>query len=236
VFEANRSDKPPYVREQDTTLSKAKEIRRKQLRTEMAVDGLVAKLDRRLRRLNERKNTLVIFVSDNGYAWGEHGLIGSHFSKNSPYTESIRVPMLMRWPKGLESGKSKRLTTNVDIAPTIYDATGVEPATEPDGRSLLDKSWQRNTIFLEHFLSPKDGPQVPAWGSVRGHDYQYVETYDENGVLSFTEYYDLEEDHFQRRNLLMDDDPTNDPNFVDEHLLVDRFSTCRGTDGDNPCP
>lgn len=76
---------------------------------------------------------LAIYISDNGFQWGEHGLI----QKGWPYWESIHVPLVVRW-RGLASGATDgRLVSNVDLAPTVYQATHLDPGYTQDGQSLL---------------------------------------------------------------------------------------------------
>ena len=84
--------------------------------------------------LGERHETLAIYLSDNGDLWGEHGIVG----KRVPYTESIHVPRAMRWPGHLARGSlESNIATNVDLAPTILDAAGVEPRAHEAVQELL---------------------------------------------------------------------------------------------------
>jgi len=186
-------------------------LRADQLRTLISVDAMVARLRQELRKAGEMSNTLVFFLSDNGYMWGEHGLIG----KKPPYRGSIDIPMFMRFPGHVERSTDHRMVANIDIAPTIYDATGVEPQNEVDGRSLLDTSWVRDRLLFELEESKK----WPRWASTLTQGYQYTEYYDRQGILTFREYYDLLEDPWQLLNLLGDDDPLNDPDPMTQATL-----------------
>jgi arylsulfatase A-like enzyme len=79
-------------------------------------------------------NTLVFFLSDNGYLWSEHGLGG----KRHPYLQSIEIPMFARWTGHIAAGAvDPRLVANIDVAPTVLDAVGLTPTTRMDGHSLL---------------------------------------------------------------------------------------------------
>jgi arylsulfatase A-like enzyme len=205
VFERNKSDKPFYVREASHTYEQAEFIRTQQLRTLMSVDDLVADLFSRLESRGESSDTLAFFVSDNGYMWGEHGLI----AKDVPYTPSVEVPFFMRWPGHVEPGSSdSRLVGNIDIAPTIFEALGV-PGPDVDGRNLLDSSWDRSRIILEHWCNVNG---CNRWASLRTHTRQYVEYYDSEGNTTFREFYNLSEDPDQLRNVLHDGIPGNAPN------------------------
>jgi len=118
-----------------------------QLRTLMSVDDLVARVFRLLERDGER-NTIAMYLSDNGLGWGEHGL----GRKNVTYDHSAGVPMYLRWPRRLAAGSvDRRIAANIDAAPTILDAARIPASEMPpmDGRSLLDEAWSRDRILLE---------------------------------------------------------------------------------------
>ena len=76
------------------SLSEGQEIRTNQLRTLKSVDDMVDTVMNRVGALGEGGNTVGVFTSDNAYQWGEHGLVSKYF----PYSESIRVPFMVRWP------------------------------------------------------------------------------------------------------------------------------------------
>ncbi len=131
-----RRDKPAYVRRRrPLPLSDAAVIRTQQYRTLRAVDDLVARLFATLSRLREGSSKMACCVSDNGYQWGEHGLLG----KTYPYTESNHVPFYWWWPNHVAGGRvDRRLVTLADIAPTVLQDALVIPdlGTPVDGRSL----------------------------------------------------------------------------------------------------
>ncbi len=180
VFESNRSDKPPYVRTRPPSTFQADlRTRREQLRTQYSLDDLVGKVSHAIEKLGENRRTLAFFLSDNGYAWGEHGLLGTDLSKSTPYTPSIQVPMFARWPGSLPAGSiDRRLVSTADIAPTILQAAGIRPDPQYpiDGRSLLDRSWRRRETLTEHWhilTVPGRHPAVPEnapgpkWATIR---------------------------------------------------------------------
>lgn len=230
AIEADRSDKPPWVQARSVRLAGGRATSRQQSRTLMSADDMVRRVFNELVRLNEDQDTLAVFVSDNGYLWGEHGLA----SKRFPYTQAIRVPLMVRWPGVVgEAETDDSLVGNIDIAPTIVEAAGVEtdPDHPMDGRSLLSAA-PRRELLLEYFGS-RIGADVPAWASTRTPTYQYVEYYDPlTGTLQYTEYYDLVEDPWQLVNLLGDSDPTNDPPTVVLSIELQQTRDCRGAD----CP
>src|SRR3712207_919128 len=101
----------------------------------MGVDEGVARIVEALRRTGELDNTLIVYMSDNGFMHGEHRALAE---KVLPYEESIRIPLVMRGP-GVPRGRlDRRLVGNVDVVSTILDAADVVPGRIQDGRSLLE--------------------------------------------------------------------------------------------------
>lgn len=175
-------------------------LRERQLRALLSVDDLVSRLDEELDALGEAEETLVVFTSDNGYSWGEHGILG----KRTPYRESVMVPLLLRWPGRIEPGTTDdRLVANIDIAPTVMEAAGLEPTEPMDGRSLLGGE-ARGVLLLEQWGNYSKG--LMDWaGLVTGRGL-YVEHYGREGKIRFRELYDLEADPWQTDNLAAEDD------------------------------
>ena len=228
--ERHIEDKPPWIRWRTFSLAQARQLRAEQLRTLMSVDDMVETVFDELDAMDETSDTLAIFMSDNGYLWGEHRIGGE---KRFPYLESVDVPFLMRWPGHVSLGAvDDGLAANVDVLPTILDAASVTPTLlHPlDGRSLLQSNL-RQTQLLEYWRS-SDSPTVPGWGSLRGARFQYIEWYDDDGLVTFREYYDLMKDPYELRNLLGDGKPGNDPNV---HRLSLQLATDRVCVGD-ACP
>jgi Sulfatase/Domain of unknown function (DUF4976) len=145
-----------------------------------------------LRRSGELDNTLIVYMSDNGFMHGEHRALAE---KVLPYEPSIRIPLLMRGP-GIPRGRvDSRLVANLDVPATILDAAGVSPWRVLDGRSLLDlaedpgEEWGRE-ILIEN---GRGANGIPTYRGIRNYRYLYVEH------LTTGEYelYDLVEDPFQ---------------------------------------
>jgi arylsulfatase A-like enzyme len=233
VFEGDRSDKPPWVQQPtkgECNFSCGQRTRRQQFRTLMSVDAMVSRIMRELTKLDQAENTIAFFVSDNGIMWGEHGVA----NKRWPYSASVRVPLGVRWPAGLEPGTDERLVATVDIAPTVLDAVGVssEGATGMDGRSLLDQRWEREEMLLEHWPAAT----VPAYASILGEDHQYVEYYARNlRRVIFREYYDLANDPWQLENLLAEPDAAGSPDRATLSALSRRLNELRRCRGE-ACP
>jgi len=210
VDHRDASDKPRYLRQRSVPSDGAiLRLRTEQLRTLLSVDDMVDRVFQALQAQGELDNTLVFFLSDNGYSWGEHRYTG----KFVPYTESIKVPFLVRWPRRLQGGTTDdRLVANIDIKPTVLDAAGIpaDPGDTIDGRSLLAPGG-RAALLTEYWRDPANARGIRTWASLRTSTYQYVENYDQPGGGTFREYYDLQVDPGMERNLLADADPANDP-------------------------
>jgi arylsulfatase A-like enzyme len=225
VFETDRSDKPPVVRQQTKTFADGSSIREQQLRCLMAADDMVNKVMSHIDALGEQ-DTLAIFISDNGLMWGEHGVAGH---KRLPYPQSASVPLLMRWPGHVATGASDaRLAANVDLAPTIAGAVGITPDYVMDGTSLLKPS-ARDALQLEYWKSP-DNTSFPTWASIVTPTEQYTEWYQDDAVtMTFREDYDLANDPWENENLLADGDPSNDPDTTAIAARLQSARTCAGS-------
>jgi arylsulfatase A-like enzyme len=203
--------KPRYLRDRAPVAGPTvAALRTGQLRTLLSVDDLVDRVLSRLQETGELDDTLVFFLSDNGYSWGEH----RHVGKFVPYTESIKVPFLARWPGRLPAGAvDDRLVATIDIKPTVLAAAGVRPDPDDtvDGRSLLDGG-RRERLLAEYWRDPANAPGIRDWAALRTATWQYIENYDQPGGPGvYREFYDLAGDPGMERNLLADDDPANDP-------------------------
>jgi arylsulfatase A-like enzyme len=225
------ADKPAYLRWRpllaDSTIQ---QIRTEQLRTLLSVDDTVDRVMRTLQTQGELDNTLVIYLSDNGYPWGEHRLPDD--LKFVPYTETVQVPFFARWPGHLAAGThDNRFVANIDIKPTVLAAAGITPdsAYPVDGRSFLSAG-SRSRAFTEYFFDDVNSPGIKTWASIRTGAYQYVENYDQPSLNggTFREYYDLTNDPWMLTNLYRDGNPNNDPPIapLSSQLAADR--NCAG--------
>lgn len=219
LMERDTSDKPGFIARR----SKRKNVREKQLRTLMSANDLVDAVFEHLEATDELDNTVALFTSDNGMLWGEHGFTG----KRHAYTDSIRVPLLVRWPGHLAAGATDdRLAANIDLAPTLLDAARIEPPPTLDGASLLGPH-RRSTILLEQWSD--DDTTIPDWASLRSDTFQYIEYYRPGGSVRFREYYDLEHDPYELRNLLQ---TGGAPPIEALHRKLAQYRKCLG----NTCP
>ncbi len=114
-----------------------------------AVDENVGRLMRVLDEQGLARDTMVVYASDNGFYLGEHG-IGD---KRSAYDESLRIPLLVRYPAVVRPGRvSDDMVLNLDFAPTVLDLAGIAPSAQMQGRSwrplLEERQVQWRTSFL----------------------------------------------------------------------------------------
>ncbi|MFE7174360.1 sulfatase [Streptomyces sp. NPDC057616] len=209
VFERDKADKPPFLRAAHHSVAQGRALRARQLRTLLSVDDAMHDFRAKLRSLGQLENTLVLFTSDHGLCWGDHGWL----RKSVPYRPSLEVPFQLSWPAGgLGSGGDDRLTGHVDIAPTFLAAAGIAPDTPHDGHSLLDRGNGRERLLAEWWWNRQDEQPIHTWTSSIGRTDQYTEYYrtrlDRNGrptgggEVLFREYYDLARDPWQLGNLL----------------------------------
>ena len=226
VWNKDRSGKPWRVRRATGTIATGRSVRTRQYRTLLSVDQMVGRVFDGLRDIGQDDNTLAIYISDNGYMWGEHGLS----AKGVPYTQAVKVPMFARWPQSIEPGTvDRRLVANIDLAPTILSLLS-QPIEDLDGRNLLDDSWTRDRIHLEYWCNISG---CNRWASTRTKSSQYVEYYNKSGDVRFREYYNLGADKWQLHNLLKDGKPRNNPPLRPLHRRLARDRRCEGT---TACP
>lgn len=183
-------------------------------RTLTAIDDNVGKLMKTLDELGLSENTMIIYTSDNGYHFGEHG-IGD---KRSAYEVSMRIPMIVKYPKLKSKYKtSNAMVLNIDVAPTILDFAEIEIPEQMQGRSwkpmLEGKALKiRESFIYEYFFSYTDitdyeiqtcnPPITPTIVALRTEKEKLI-TYPGRDWL---ELYDLASDPCERDNLVEDPD------------------------------
>jgi arylsulfatase A-like enzyme len=224
--ERDRSDKPAYIRNQNVTAAEMEPVRRNMWRTMASVDDQVVSTLDWLAAHGELANTLVLLTSDNGYHHGQN----RRQSKFVPYSPAIQVPMWLRGPGVTARGTdTTRMVSGVDVAATVYDATGVAPSRRADGQSLLAPS-TRSEVLVEYFNDAANSRTIPTWATVRARTWQYIETYDPtSGAVRFREWYDLAADPHMLTNLLADGNPGNDPATGGVAGRLATYRSCAGT-------
>ena len=169
----------------------------------MAVDESVERVLSWVKENGLDKNTMIVYMGDNGFSFGEHGLI----DKRHAYEESMRVPLLV-WAPGMIKPNSviEQVVMNVDLAPTFLELAGITKPSQMQGYSFTNmlkgnaKGWQRDKVFYEYYWEAAF-PQTPTMFSVRTDRYKYIYY---NGVWDINELFDLQNDPFEMNNLIRD--------------------------------
>ena len=171
-------------------------------------DETVGELLDYLDRKQLADNTLVAFVSDNGYIPLPSGGPDTARSKSSPYDAGIRTPIMLRWPGQIQPGRDDRtLVSSIDLAPTILAACDLEATKEMPGINLLDSqaTAARKSIFgaiFTHVARDIDDPASSLkyrW-SIEGR-WKLIVPCATNVSEGEIELYDLESDPHEERNV-----------------------------------
>ena len=181
---AEMSGKPAWLQSlsalSDEQIASIQNDRLNMLRSLNAVDEAVAQMISELDSLGELDNTVVIFLSDNGFFWGEHRLATG---KIYAYEESSRIPMAIRYPQLIKEPRvDDHLVANIDIAPTLLDLAGIE-SEGMDGLSLApllrgesNPSWREDLLLEGWPINVAYVGNSPPFQAVHRGDAVYVET------------------------------------------------------------
>ena len=229
--EQDRSDKPEWVRRLPAvTWDRAKKMDqqyRARLRSLITVNGAVESYIHSLWRARELDNTYVFFFTDNGWHMGNHALPSG---KNTPYTEDVEFPLIVRGPKVAPNTKEDRLVSNIDFAPTFADIANVSPTSSVDGRSILPLLRGQDTVWRDALLVEGKGDalllegkgKIPIYKEVRttSFAYHYYPDTEEE------ELYDLKADRYQLQSR------HNDPDYAEvKTTLQSRLQTLKNCVG-----
>jgi len=167
--------------------------------TLLAVDESVGRVLDYLQSEKLLDSTLVIYMGDNGFAFGEHGLI----DKRTAYEESMRVPMVMQCPELFPGGRTvDAVVANLDVAPTILSVAGLTPPAEMVGKSLIPLArgervpWR--TELLYEYYWERNFPQTPTTFALRADRYKFIRYH---GLWEIDELFDLQADPLEMTNL-----------------------------------
>ncbi len=173
--------------------------------------GCVASVDENTGRLLDyldasglAENTIVVYTSDNGYFLGEHGWT----DKKVIYEESIRVPLLVRYPREIEAGSvNEDFVLNIDFAPTFLDYGGAAIPGDMQGRSFrpllrgqTPGDWRKSFYYQIYHANRGNGRRLPHYG-IRTQDYKLAYWYRE---IHDWELYDVKRDPDEMRNVYRD--------------------------------
>ena len=168
--------------------------------TLLGVDESVGRVLDALNKRGELDSTLVMYMGDNGFAFGEHGLI----DKRTAYEESMRVPLLARCPELFRGGQTVTpVVAGLDIMPTVMAAAGLDPPAGLDGMNWLPltqgqtPAWRKELVY--EYYWERNFPQTPTMHALRGDRYKFIRY---QGIWDVDELYDLSEDPLESRNLI----------------------------------
>ncbi len=149
------------------------------------------------------ENTIVIYTSDQGFYLGEHGW----FDKRFMYNESFKTPLMIRWPKKIKAGiRSDELVQNLDFAPTLLDAAGIEVPADMQGESMTpllyghDEKWDRKSVYYHYYEYPGEHAVKRHYG-IATKEYKLIHFYYD---IDEWEFYDLHEDPNEMNNAYED--------------------------------
>ena len=170
--------------------------------TLLSLDESVGRVLDELQRSGLSRSTLVLYMSDNGFVLGEHGLI----DKRHAYEASIRIPMLAWAPGWIAPGRTVETSVrNIDVAPTVLELAGVRAprGVALDGRSVLGAlrgdAAAPGGEFLYEYYWEHAFPHTPTTFALRGDRFKYIYYH---GVWDVSELYDLRADSLEQFNLV----------------------------------
>jgi arylsulfatase A-like enzyme len=221
----NNRGKPMWVRNQRNswhgvdfpyhTDKPVKEMVRDVYRTLSPVDDSLGRILDYLRKNKLEKETMVVFYSDNGFMYGDHGLI----DKRAAYEPSIRVPMLVYAPGLLPRGSvNNAVIRNLDLAPTFLDVAGVSPPKQMEGESFLpvaqgkktSEEWNKRDFVYEYYWEWAF-PHTPTTFAIERDRIKYIQY---QGVWDTEELYDLQKDPKEMNNLI------GDPAYLEQKIAL----------------
>lgn len=236
----------PFTTQGMDSISARKKIYQKMmkdyLRCGATIDDNIGRLMRMLKEEGLDENTIIVYVSDQGYFLGEHGF----FDKRLMYEESLRMPFVIRYPKEIPAGtRNKDIILNVDFASLLADYAGVELSAGVQGHSFRDNlkgntssGWRKDMYYrywTQHAIRP-------AHFGIRNDRYKLIFFYgdrlnttgsEDKAITPSWEFYDLKNDPREDRNSY-----TN-PQYADvikqmKQRLLKLKSECGDTDAQAP--
>ena len=168
--------------------------------TILSIDESIGNILKYLKETGKDRNTVVIYMGDNGFLLGEHGLI----DKRNMYEESMKVPLLVYAPGMNMNGHALNdIIQNIDIAPTILDMAGIKKPQQMQGQSFYpllqgQKIAWRNEAFYEYYWEYAFA-QTPTTFGIRKGDFKFIFY---PGIWDINEFFDLKNDPEEKNNLI----------------------------------
>jgi N-acetylglucosamine-6-sulfatase len=178
---------------------------RQRARRMASVDEGVGMLLESLARQKKLEDTAIVFLGDNGYFFGEHGL-GPE--RRFAYEEGIRSPFVVRYPRKAKAGaRIRELVICQDIAPSFIELAGGRPGPQVQGRSFLPllagrrKGWRKS--FLVEYWAEQAMPWLVGmtYKAVRTERHKLIHWVNRGAAGELDELYDLERDPWEMKNL-----------------------------------
>jgi N-acetylglucosamine-6-sulfatase len=171
------------------------------LRAMLAVDKSTGSIRDCLEKLNIIDNTVLICSSDNGFFLGSH----QRSDKRLMYEESLRVPLMIRYPKMIKAGsKNSEMVLNIDIPPTLAELAGAKVPEKMQGTSLVPLLKEEGTVwrksFMYEYFQEAYAPGFVTVVGVRTKRYKYIESLRQ--ARDINELYDIETDPGEMHNLI----------------------------------
>jgi N-acetylglucosamine-6-sulfatase len=169
----------------------------------LAVDDSLGRILAALGKKGALDDTVVVFTSDHGYFYGEHGL---NEERRLAYEEAIRIPLLVRYPRLAGANTTpNEMALSIDLAPTLLEIAGLQPGADRQGRSLVPilkretRDWRSS--FLIEYYSDTVFPRIRNMGYVaaRTGRHKYIQYRELSGM---DELYDLEADPYEETNII----------------------------------
>lgn len=206
-------DKPALMRKignlpllSENTVTDEPTIRK---RSEMllAIDESLGKIIKSLEKINQLNNTIIVFTSDHGYFYGEHGLSEE---RRLAYEETVRIPLIIHYPNKIAKNiHLDPMVLSIDLAPTLLEMASLTPSKDIEGKSFLPllegKTNQWRSSFLIEYNSDTVFPRMLNMGykAVRTIRYKYIQY---NDLKNMDELYDLQADPFELQNIISNPD------------------------------
>jgi arylsulfatase A-like enzyme len=204
------------------------DIVRDYYRTLSPVDDSLGRILAYLRKAGLTQDTMVVFYSDNGFLFGDHGLI----DKRNAYEPSVRVPMLVYAPGLAPRGQvNPALVRNLDLAPTFLDVAQVAKPAQMEGQSWLPlatgkmapAAWKPGDFIYEYYWE-WTFPQTPTTFAIERDRIKYIQYH---GVWDTEELYDLSKDPDELVNLI-DDPAYRESRIALRHALFQQMANGEG--------
>jgi len=210
-----KTDPPQHLEGRQRTRWFYQRYIKEYLRCVASIDESMDRVVHWLERDGSLDNTLIVYTSDQGFFLGDHGW----YDKRFMYEESLRMPLLVRFPPVVEPGSTNEdMVTNVDFAQTLLDCAGVAAPPTMQGRSLMPllagaapDDWP-NSMYYRYWMHKDSDHNVYAHYGIRTHRYKLIRFYNDGLGQPGTpvgggaeppewEMYDLDEDPFEMNNV-----------------------------------